>query len=121
MAVDSAGAVYITGNAGPSLPTTPGTIRPYAIGAGPNPFALKLDVSRSRVVYGTYLAEDSYNSNNNPLFPNAKIQILANAITVDSDRNAYIGGTYIWKLNADATGLAFSPWLHGSMLNAVPL
>ncbi len=113
---DSSGAVYITGNAGPSLPTTPGVIRPEAVGTGPNPFVLKLDPSGSRVVYGTYLAEDAIVATG---FPNLNTPILANGIAVDSDGAAYAGGTYIWKLNTDATSLVFSTKLDGGTVNAV--
>jgi hypothetical protein len=120
IAIDSSGAVYITGNAGPSLPTTPGVIRPNAIGSGPNPFVLKLDPSASRVVYGTYLAEDSYTVPS-PLVTGLlqTTPILSNAIAVDSDGGSYAGGTYIWKLNPDATSLVFSTKLDGGMVNAM--
>ncbi|MBZ5622747.1 MAG: SBBP repeat-containing protein [Acidobacteriia bacterium] len=105
IAIDSSGAVYITGYAGPSLPTTPGVVRP----AGGGPFVLKLDPSGARVIYGTFLAEGSY-SVVNIGFP-ASMPLVANAIVVDSDGRAYVGGTYIWRLNADATDLVTSTML----------
>jgi len=91
-------------------------IRPNPVGSGPNPFVLKLDPSGPRVMYGTYLAEDQIAATSPVGFPTP---IVANVIAVDSDGNAYVGGTYIWKLNADATGFVFSTQLAGGTVNAV--
>ena len=118
LAADSSGDVYVAGNAGATLPTTPGAYRPALAGKGPNPFILKIDPSAARVVYGTYLAEASYSVLNSLGGP-AQAPIVANAIAIDEGGNAYVGGTYIWKLNPDGGGLAFSTQLDGGIVNAI--
>ncbi|HET8548328.1 MAG TPA: SBBP repeat-containing protein [Bryobacteraceae bacterium] len=119
---DNAGAAYITGNAGRSIPTTTGAYLGEAQGTAPNPFLLKIEPSGSRVAYGTFLAPGSY-SVLSPLLGNApqNLGIAANTVTADADGNAYVGGTYIWKVNPSGTGLVYSTRLDGATVNAVAL
>src|SRR5262249_487350 len=106
MAVDPPGSVYITGNAGPSLPTTPGAYRRVAEGNSANPFVLKLDPSGSRIAYATFLAPAWFTAPS-ALGPGVA-PTYANAIVTDADGNADVAGTYIWKINPDGSGLVFS-------------
>jgi uncharacterized protein (TIGR03437 family) len=82
LAVDAAGAAYLTGHAG-SVTTTPGAFRTTGFG----PFAMKVNAQGSALLYSTYLPQaDSYAS--------ARPQ----AIAVDVQGNAHITGA------ADARG-----------------
>ncbi|MGH9833016.1 MAG: SBBP repeat-containing protein [Blastocatellia bacterium] len=72
IAVDSAGQVYITGNAESSFPTTPGAYRTTGGGA----FVAKLNATGSALVYSTFLGTAT-----------------ANGIAVGASRNAYVTGS----------------------------
>src|SRR5262249_6539497 len=45
----------------------------------------------------------------------------ANAIATDADGNAYVGGTYIWKVNPRGSGLVFSAKPGGGSVNAIAI
>jgi hypothetical protein len=74
-AVDSAGDVYVTGNAGPGLPTTPGAFQTSGSGA----FVAKLNPTGT-VLYATYLG----NAGNNYSFNSGT------GIAVDAAGDAYV-------------------------------
>lgn len=122
IAVDSSGAAYLAGRAGPSLPTTPGAIQRYAIAPSPNPFVLKLNPSGDSVDHATFLAPPTYTYfarlvGDQP----QQAPISANAIAVDSDGHAYVGGTYIWKLNPGGTAFTYSTKLDGGTVHALAI
>src|SRR5262249_40218211 len=119
LAVDSSGAAYVTGNIGPSLPSTPGAYRPVAEGKYANPFVLKLDPSGSRIAYATFLTPAWITAP--PPFNPAPALTYANAIATDADGNAYVGGTYIWKVNPRGSGLVFSAKPGGGSVNAIAI
>ena len=119
-AIDSAGAVYITGESSVSWATTPGVIQPAPPGPDqPVGVVAKLAADGS-LAYGTFFG--------NP-------QTTPTAIAVDDGGNAYITGTagaglptvnalqpalaggasdaFLARLNAGATALVFSTYLGG--------
>jgi len=122
IAVDSAGAAYLAGNAGPSLPTTAGAYQRYVIDLGFNPFVLKLNPTGASVDYATFLAPPTY-AYFTRLFRDQPqyAPIEAHAIAVDSDGHAYVGGTYIWKLNPHGTDLVYSTRLEGGTVRTVAI
>ena len=56
--VDSAGSIYVSGDAGPGFPTTPGSYQPEAVvplwSIGPSAFVAKLQPNGSAIVWATY-------------------------------------------------------------------
>ena len=58
IAVDSAGAVYVTGNAGPGFPTTPGALKTNC-NCFTDAFVMKLNPSASAADYSTFLGGSS--------------------------------------------------------------
>ncbi|MCU1304671.1 MAG: repeat containing protein [Candidatus Sulfotelmatobacter sp.] len=63
--IDSSGAAYIGGKAGPGLPTTAGTISPAFAGDLNNPssyvgFLLKINATASSIVFGTYIPNTDF-------------------------------------------------------------
>lgn len=78
VAVDAAGNAYVTGDAYPGFPITPGTAQPVLGGGGVDAFVTKLNAAGSALVYSTYLGgsggEDGL------------------AIAVDASGNAYVTG-----------------------------
>ncbi len=145
IATDSTGNVYVTGatNA-PDLPTTAGAFQPHcSTKVGPNAcftsFVTKFSPTGSSLVYSTYLGGTSP-PNGNPSTPSD----LAYALAVDSQGDAYIGGSagstdfpvtagayntnppapasthgFLTKLNSAGSGLIFSTFLGGSQSDAV--
>jgi uncharacterized protein (TIGR03437 family) len=77
LAVDSAGAVYMTGFVDGAVLTTPGSLQPTFGGGPTDAFAVKISSSGS-LIYSTYLGGSQNDS--------------ASAIAVDSQGAAWIGG-----------------------------
>src|SRR5262249_31892692 len=75
-------------------------------GNSANPFVLKLDPSGSRIAYATFLAPAWFTAPS-ALGPGVA-PTYANAIATDADGNAYVAGTYTWKISPDGSGLVFS-------------
>ena len=84
LAVDPDGNVFLAGYTNSrDFPTTPGTFQPAsATGGG---FLLKLDPSGKKLVYSTYLDQSGTSSFNGGT--------AINAIAIDGNGNAYVGGT----------------------------
>jgi uncharacterized protein (TIGR03437 family) len=116
VATDPAGAAYLAGDAGNTLPTTPGSLQPTSGVGFTNAFVAKISTTGSSLVYSTYLgASDS-----------------AYAIAVDSQGAAWVGGgggptnfpgitgsgsAFLIKLAPDGsvieTGIRFGPSIPG--------
>jgi hypothetical protein len=122
IAVDGAGSAYVTGNAGPGFPTTPGAFQTGS-GAFTSAYVLKLNPSGSAADYSTFLSGGNID--------------YGESIAVDSNGNAYVtgyassvgfpttarayqtalgGGTdaFVTVLNPTGTGLVYSTFLGGS-------
>ena len=118
IAVDRSGNAYVTGVAGPGLPTTAGAFQLEPVGFGASA-VVKIAPGASRLVYATYLG-------------NAATQ--ANAIAVDAGGNAYVAGTagaglptnnaiqpalaggtdaFVTRFDPAGAGLVFSTYLGG--------
>jgi len=116
IAIDAAGAAYLTGSSNSrDFPVTPGVLQP-APGLG-NAFALKLNPAGNQVVYGTFLGGTFFN--------------IGQRIAVDSTGNAYVLGTgnivttpgayqsanppgtsaFLMKINPDATALVYATYI----------
>ena len=80
MALDGGGNVYVTGNAAPDFPTTPGAFR-TASSNWYNSFVTKLDATGSVLVYSTFLSGSSSGSGDD-----------GGGIAVDGWGNAYLTG-----------------------------
>ena len=94
LAVDQAGAAYLTGTSGrPDLPTTPGayqpTCGPYDAGVCYNAFVLKLNSTGTALDYATYLGGDPPEDPSDG-YPEASTS--ATSIAVDSSGDAYVTG-----------------------------
>src|SRR5262249_4182704 len=76
LAVDSTGAVYLTGSSTESWAITPGVIQP-ATAVGKRPGVVTKPAADGSLVYGTFFGNE---------------QTIPTAIAVDNDGNAYITG-----------------------------
>ena len=121
IAVDSAGAVYMTGTTN-AITTTPGAFQVAKLGAT-SPYIGKLNATGTAMVYATYLGGSANDE--------------AKSIAVDATGNAYIAGTarsnnfptlnalrptlsgptdaFVAKLNPSGTALVYSTYLGGSV------
>jgi uncharacterized protein (TIGR03437 family) len=104
LAVDSAGNVFIAGSTGGSFPTTANaaiTDITAIPGRGGGVFAAKISADGSRFIYSTYL-------------PNSAV--AANAIAIDAEGAAYIGGksaaghAYVLKLSPDGGTIVYNSY-----------
>ena len=132
IAVDNAGAAYITGVTSPSspgFPTTSGAFRPVPCPAGvldnSDGFVAKVNPAGTALVYSTYLCGSGHDS--------------PNAIAIDAAGNAYVAGSthsldfptrnafqssnraapyglsaFVTKLDASGSALLYSTYLGGS-------
>jgi beta-propeller repeat-containing protein len=124
IAVDSSGAAYITGNAFPAFPITPGAIDPvHNFQDIFEAFVTKLNPTGSALVYSTYLGGDTGSSGSD--------------IAVDDSGNAYVvgsagpglpttpgafdtenegsgGDVFVAKINVSGSALVYSTFLGGS-------
>lgn len=123
IAVDSVGSAYVTGDAAPDFPTTPGSFQPLFGGGFNDSYITKLDPSGSTLVYSTFLGGDGVETGFN--------------VAVDGSGNAYVtgrttssnfpttvgafqkspaGGTdaYVTVLNPAGSKLVYSTYLGGS-------
>lgn len=121
IAVDSAGNAYITGQATPNYPTTPGAFQPVS-GGSSEAFVTKLNATGTALVYSTFLGGSGFD--------------VGGDIAIDSAGNAYVTGTaqagfpvtpgafqasfngdndgFVAKLNSTGTALLYSTFLGGS-------
>ena len=100
IAVDSAGAIYLTGSARDGLPTTPGAPYPTSSVAADciAPYVMKMNPAGQAVMYATYLGnsgtQGSICGGHTPpssIVP-TNIHPTGHAITVDGEGNAYVTG-----------------------------
>src|SRR5438876_7907036 len=77
MAVDLVGNAYLTGEAGPGFPTTPGVIQTVHRGSG-DAFVMELNAPGSGLVYSTFIGGSNRD--------------LGTSIAVDAHGNAYVTG-----------------------------
>jgi sugar lactone lactonase YvrE len=122
IAVDSLGNAYITGNAGPGFPTTPGAYKTGTT-AFTNGYVLKLDPTGSTAAYSTLLGGSNID--------------YGESIAVDTSGNAYVTGyassvdfpttvgafqanlgggsdAFVTVLNPTGSGLLYSTFLGGT-------
>ena len=123
IAVDQAGCAYITGRAGPGLPTTAGAFKRDGEGA----FVIKLNSQGTDVLYSTYLglgagygiAVDSLGSAyiagraESPDFPVTPGAFQTNL----GDSSSVIGDAFIAKLDPTGSSLLYSSYLGGSNID----
>ena len=99
LAVDGAGNIFVTGSTGGSFPTTPNAAIPTSITS--HVFAAKLSADGSRFLYSTYLPDTAAG---------------ANAIAIDAQGAAYIGGqsaaghAYVLKLSPDGGTIVYNSY-----------
>jgi uncharacterized protein (TIGR03437 family) len=107
LAVDSTGAVFVTGHAGTGFPTTSTAANPASPNA--NAFAAKLSADGSAFLYSTYLP-DSVGA--------------ASAIAIDAQGNAYVTGisnaghASVTKIAPDGSAFVFTVTTGGSNRDA---
>lgn len=99
IAVDSAGSAYITGNAGPGFPTTPGAFQ-TASGAFTSAYVMKLNPAGSAADYSTFLSGGNID--------------YGESIDVDKSGNAYVTG-YASSTGFPTTAGAFQTALGGGV------
>jgi len=127
IAVDSAGAAYVTGvTNSTNFPVTAGVLQPTNMGGGSDGFVAKLSPTGTSLVYSTYLGGSSFD--------------YASGIAVDFLGNAYVTGytassdfwslralqpanvgaydAFLTKLNPTGTGIISSTYLGGSASDA---
>ena len=138
IAVDSAGAAYVTGGTNSTdFPTTAGAFDTSANGGG-DAFVTKLNAAGSGLAYSTYLGGSSGDQGRGC---QATVNGTTCGIAVDSAGAAYVSGdtnstdfpttagafdtsangggdAFVTKLNAAGSGLAYSTYLGGSMTDA---
>jgi hypothetical protein len=130
IAVDAAGAAYLTGEtASPDFPTTPGVVQP-SFGGDEDAFVAKLTPDGTALVYATYLGGSSFD--------------IGQGIAVDGTGAAYVTGTtgsfggpnnfpttpgavqptfgglqdaFVAKLTPDGTTLVYATYLGGSQFD----
>ncbi len=125
LAVDSSGAIYLTGTTSSSdFPTTVGTIQ-LVLAGNDDAFVTKLNAAGDSLAYSTYLGGSSNE--------------LANSVGVDSGGNAYITGFtdssnfptlvplhdtfrgirdgFVAKINSTGLALSYSTYLGGDSLD----
>ncbi|PYM24538.1 MAG: hypothetical protein DMD78_08645 [Candidatus Rokuibacteriota bacterium] len=124
IAVDAAGAAYVTGKVGQKFPTTPGAYQTTTNGSTGAGAVAKVAPDGSALVYGTYFGD---------------VNVTPGAIAVDGAGNAYIVGhagsglpttnalqptpaggqdAFVTKLSPSGSALVFSTYLGGSQDDA---
>ncbi len=120
VAIDQAGNAYVTGTAGPGLPTTPGAFRRDGEGA----FVMKLNPQGTDVVYSTYLgsgaglgiAVDSLgNAYVTGRAESADFPVTPGALqTSFGGSGRLVGDAFVVKLDPSGSSLLYSSYLGGS-------
>jgi hypothetical protein len=98
IAVDTAGAAYVTGTTNINFPTTPGVFQPIFGGGGSDAYVFKLNPLGNALVYSTFLGGSDAD--------------LGYGIAVDSSGAAYVT-SYTSSANFPTTSGAFQPSLQG--------
>jgi hypothetical protein len=125
IAVDRAGAAYLTGTvtAG-DLPSTPGALQPALAGSA-NAFVLKLNPSGSGVEYATYLGGSGSDGGHSiAVDPSGDAFVTGSTTSPDfplerAEQTTYGGGAelgdaFLTELNPSGTALLYSTFLGGS-------
>ncbi len=113
IAVDRTASAVIAGRAVDGFPATPGVVQPVLSinlvdgfpAIAQNAFALKVDGTGS-TVYATFLGDAG---------------MSASAVAIDDSGNAFVGGSALWKLSANGTGLLYSKFLTGKYFTSLLL
>jgi hypothetical protein len=125
-AADSSGNLYVTGNAGSGMATTPGAFQTSGSGV----FVAKLSPTTNQVIYATYLGTNDSNASN----------VAGVGIAVDAAGDAYVTGIagssfpttsnaafpttnatyngFFAELNPSGSGLIYSTYLPNAATNA---
>jgi hypothetical protein len=118
IAVDNTGAVYVTGSADSTLPTTPGAFRTSGAGA----FVAKLNATGTAVVWATYLGNSSYNNSDTAGYGIAldaagDVYVIGSDPTVPTTANAIAssGTIFVAELNSTGSSLQYSTYLPGGV------
>jgi hypothetical protein len=120
--VDSGGNAYITGQAAPNYPTTPGAFQTVS-GGSSDGFVTKLNATGTALVYSTFLGGSGFDSG-----AEIAIDAAGNAYVVGSAQAGFPvtpgavetsfggggGDVFTTKLNATGTALVYSTFLGGS-------
>lgn len=124
VAVDNNGVAYVTGQAGPQMPTTPGVIKPnYDFSA--ESFAMKINTlaeNQASLIYGTYLGGSAHDAANSiAVDPYGSVTI--GGVTHSTDfpmKNPYdstlntIPDAFVLHLSPNGDSIRFSTYLGGS-------
>lgn len=142
LALDTTGAIYLTGTAGTALPSTPGVVQPANAGGscfdpdnGPGPcsdaFVLKLAADGTKVIYATYLGGTDQDTGRAIAVNSAgEVYVAGDTASasfwtspgaaqprfggrVPGDFTAY-GDGFVTKLDANGTNFLFSTFLGGA-------
>ena len=138
LAVDSAGNAYVTGTAMSGFPTTAGAFQTTALSDKLSfyPFVAKLNSTGTALIYSTYLMgtggdfstsiaidasgnayiAGSTTSTDFPVTPGA---FQATDPTKSYPYGTEIGSGFVTKLNSTGTGLIYSTYLGGGMLDVI--
>jgi hypothetical protein len=111
-AVDNAGNLYVTGQAGTSLPTTPGAFQMSGSGA----FVAKLSPAGS-LIYATYLGSGGDGGLGIAVDGAGDAYVIGNAGNIPTTANAIassVGGDFVAELNPAGSGLNYATYLPGT-------
>ncbi len=117
VALDSAGAIYLTGSASDGLPTTAGAPYPTAaVAAGCTaPYAVKLDPTGQNVLYATYLGNSGTPGHIcGGATRHSVVDPTGFAIVVDAGGNAFVAGQAEPGLQATAGAVDLASKTAGS-------
>ena len=121
--IDTAGNAYITGQAAPNFPTTPGAFQTVS-GGSSDAFVTKLNSTGTAQVYSTFLGGSGFDSASEiaiDALGNAYVTGGADAgfpVTAGAFQTTFNGGgggdAFVTKLNSTGTALVYSTFLGGS-------
>jgi Beta-propeller repeat len=119
--IDTAGDAYITGQAAPNLPTTPGAFQTVS-GGSSDAFVTKLNSTGTAQVYSTFLGGTGFDSASEiaiDALGNAYVTGQADAgfpVTAGAFQTTFNGGgdAFVTKFNSTGTALVYSTFLGGS-------
>jgi hypothetical protein len=112
-AVDSAGNLYVTGQAGTGLPTTPGAYATTGSGA----FVAKLSPTGA-IIYATYLGSGGDGGTGIAVDAAGDVYVLGEGGTVAATVNAIASsgtGDFVAELNPTGSGLSYATYLPGTI------
>ncbi len=121
-AVDSTGDIYVTGNAGTNLPTTPGAFRT----SGSGPFVAELNPTGTAVLYATYLGNGGTGSGINggtgtgsAVDAAGDAYVIGEGGNVPTTANAIASSgsgqeDFVAELNPSGSGLRYATYLPGT-------